>query len=271
MLLVLFYAEELKRDVLDSIKATDRLGKAVGSRSIERVPQGIKNPVEKSLAALVADKAITHAEKDEIEKLIDYRNAVGHQIHSLLADVASKGPIREMAKGLAKIGNIPEYRTDAVDRLRHFRERINGLYRTHHYVRTMNYNGLMFHAAERMFLADIKRLKAKVRSLWAARGAELKKLNAEMSLKGTGLENEWHPAGPWSKYDNGRLTSIGEEICYRLFDMGRSTLAVAHLSHLSLVSARKRRAAWEALGGKKRLRVNLNALPKPRLRNRYDD
>jgi hypothetical protein len=63
---------------LDSIKATDRIQKALGSGTLDRVPQGVKNPVEKALTALVADKAITPSEKKEIEDLIDYRNAVGH-------------------------------------------------------------------------------------------------------------------------------------------------------------------------------------------------
>lgn len=43
MILVLFYAEELKRDVLDTIQATDSLA------ATQRVPKGTKNPVDKAL------------------------------------------------------------------------------------------------------------------------------------------------------------------------------------------------------------------------------
>jgi hypothetical protein len=265
MLLVLFYAEELKRAVLDSIRATDRIGKAIGSRSQDRVPQGIKKPVEKALAALVVDKAITISEKREIEALIDYRNAVGHQVHSLLADVASKGSIRERALGMAKLKKIPEYQDDAVDRLRHFLKRMNGLYRTHYYVRTFNFNGVMFHSAERVFLAEIKRLKSQVRRLSAVRVTAIKKLNAELSLKGTGLEHEWHPAGTWSRYGDGRLSRIGAEICYRLFDLGRSPLAVAHLTEISLAASRRRHHTWVKLGGRLRPAIELASLPRPTL------
>gem|GEM_PF-686333 len=253
MLLVLFYAEELKRDVLDSIKATDRLRKALGNRNGERIPQGIKKPVEKALIALVAEKAITNKEKNEIEELIDYRNAIGHQIHGLLADVASKGRVLEIVKGLTELNKIPAYRTNAVERLRHFRERINGLYRTHHYVRTANYNGLLFQSAERVFLADIKRLEAKVGGLLAARLSEIKKLNAELSLKGTGLQDKWHPAGPWSRYGDGRLTQIGIEICYRLFDTGARPWQ-SHICPISpwlpLVRDERRGKPWAAKGGR---------------------
>ena len=73
MLLVLFYAEELKRDVLNRIRTTDRLrSEAQGDGTAsERVPKGSKNPVDKALNALVADRAITADEKVEIVKLID--------------------------------------------------------------------------------------------------------------------------------------------------------------------------------------------------------
>lgn len=91
MLLVLFYAEELKRSVLDLIRSTDRLTKKFRNGTAERIPDGVKNPVEKALAALVVDRAITADEKQEIAGLIDYRNAIGHEVHTLLADIASKG------------------------------------------------------------------------------------------------------------------------------------------------------------------------------------
>jgi hypothetical protein len=129
----------------------------------------------------------------------------------------------------------------------------------------------MFQSAERMFLQEIKRLEKKVRRLWALRIVDIKNLNAELSLKGTELENEWHPAGPWSRYGDGRLTQIGVEICYRLFDIGRSPLAVAHLAHLSLIAARNRFKTWAALGGRKRPSVELADIPKPKLRRLYDD
>ncbi|MDE2113161.1 MAG: hypothetical protein KGJ79_18675 [Alphaproteobacteria bacterium] len=112
MILVLFYAEELKRDVLDTIQATDHLS------ATRRVPKGVKNPVDKALDALVADKAITAAEKTEIVGLIDYRNAVGHQIHNLLADLGAEKIVRWVLTYAASNPKIPKYRYDALPRLR---------------------------------------------------------------------------------------------------------------------------------------------------------
>jgi len=72
MMLVLFYAEDLKRTVVDLIRGTDRLSGELGVSTMPpRVPSGTKNPVDKALRALVADAAITAAEKDEIVKRCD--------------------------------------------------------------------------------------------------------------------------------------------------------------------------------------------------------
>jgi hypothetical protein len=46
MLLVMFYTEELKRDVLSRIQSTDRFGSRRTGKP-ERVPKGTKNPVDK--------------------------------------------------------------------------------------------------------------------------------------------------------------------------------------------------------------------------------
>jgi hypothetical protein len=75
MVLVLFYAEQLKTRVLSLIQRTD--GFMAHTGRAERVPQGAKNPVGKCLDALEADGALSADEKAEIRRLIDYRNRVG--------------------------------------------------------------------------------------------------------------------------------------------------------------------------------------------------
>ena len=270
MVLVLFYAEELKRDVLDTIQSTDRAGRAFNDQSRDRVPAGTKNAVDRALKALVADKALTPAEKDEIVELIDFRNAIGHELHHLLADLGAERVIRWTLDHGLPGRRSRQYRYDAVRRLRHYRKKINALWRTHHYVRTIRHDSLLFGLAERTFIDEVQRLERKVTKLVADRSIIVEQLNAELALKGTGLEDKWHPAGPHSKYRNGRLTKIGVEVCYRLFDMGKSPMAVAHLADLSLVSVRKRRASWYALGGRRRKSVELEALPIPRSQ-RLDD
>ena len=271
MLLVLFYAEELKRDVLDCIQATDELMDRLPKRKLSsvRVPKGTKNPVDKALRALVADRAITSAEKKEIVTLIDYRNAIAHQMHNLLLDISPERSAREII--MFQPGKLPKYDHNAVERLQHFHSVIDGLHKTHGYVRTLDYNRLLFESAEKIFLSEIKRLRIKIGSLVKLRQARIKTINSELSLKGTELRGTSGPQHPLSKYEDGRLTKRGVEICYRLFDMGKSAIAVAHLTGLSLTAARKRKKMWGAVGGISRPKVDIDTLPRRKFYARYDD
>jgi hypothetical protein len=102
MLLVMFYAEELKRKV----------------RDLKRVPKGTKKAENKTLTALVVDRSITDVEKTEIVKLIDYRNVIGHQMHNLLADVSPERVAREIVTYAPDC--LKKYDYNAVERLQHF-------------------------------------------------------------------------------------------------------------------------------------------------------
>src|ERR1700722_5003095 len=180
MLLVLFYAEELKRDVLDCIQATDELMSRLPNDNLAsvRVSRGEKNPIDKALKALVADRAITPTEKEEIIKLIDYRNTVAHQMHNLLVDISPERVAREIIK--FHPGRLPKYDYNAVERLQHFHSVLDGLHRTHGYVRTLDYNKLLFRSAEKIFLSEIKRLKLKIGKLGKQRQARIKAINSEL-------------------------------------------------------------------------------------------
>ncbi|WP_375415054.1 hypothetical protein [uncultured Bradyrhizobium sp.] len=257
MILVMFYAEELKREILDRIQATDRWSARLAGKP-ERVPRGVKNPVDKALDALVADGAIKLNEKKEIVDLIDYRNMIAHRLHNMLGDLS---PTR-YARDLAMFGsNVPKYNYNAVKRLQYYHKRFDEMYRTHSYVTTLSMNTLLFRAAEKTFLAEIKRLKRKIVRQLRERNASIKKINSEMSLKGTGLEGKYDPSYPDNHYEGKRLTKRGVEICYRLFDLGKSEMASAHLLRLSLLAVKKRKKMWIKLGGKARKKADIDALP----------
>ncbi|CAN5683193.1 hypothetical protein BH11PSE1_BH11PSE1_33170 [soil metagenome] len=60
------------------------------------------------------------------------------------------------------------------------------------------------------------------------------------------------PKDPANKYEIGgleKLTPRGVEICYRLFDAGKSRYAVAHLMDISFGAATHRFKVWEKEGG----------------------
>jgi hypothetical protein len=190
-------------------------------------------------------------------------------VHNLLLDVSAERIAREMITYSSD--RLPKYDYEAVERLQHFHKRLDGLYRTHHYVRTLNFNGLVFRSAEKTFLAEIKRLRSKISRLAKIRQTKIKALNAELSLEGADFKGEGDPRHPLSKYDDGRLTKRGVEICYRLFDRGKSTMAVAHLTGLTLVAARKRHRMWTASGGVDRAKVDIATIPRRKFYARHDD
>ncbi len=266
MVLVLFYAEQLKTRVLSLIQRTD--GFMAHTGRAERVPQGAKNPVGKCLDALEADGALSADEKAEIRRLIDYRNRVGHDIHELVADITSERSVRRSWRYLPD--DFARYDYEAVERLQHFLKLLDERQRTHHYIGTISFDGLQFRSAERVFLNEIKLLRRKIAKQWKARQQQIGDLNKEMQSAIIGSE-ETDPRHPSNHYDDGRLTLRGEEICYRLFDQGLNPMAVAHLMGLQLTSARNRQRSWVKLGGKQRPAVDFETLPERKYYRRYDD
>lgn len=267
MLLVMFYAEELQRKILDRIQATDEWLVRVKKGHADRVPKGIKKPIDKALNAFIADGAIKPHEKKEIVELIDYRNMIAHQMHNMLGDLS---PTR-YACDLAMFGsNVPKYDYEAVKRLQHYHKLFDETYRTHHYIMRVNFNSMLFRAAEKTFLSERERLDGKIKRQLKERNVAIKELDAEMSLKGTGLEGEYAPNHPRNHHEHRRLTMRGAEICYRLFDLGKSEMAVAHLMQLSLLAMKKRKKTWMKLGGKARGKVNIDALPGRKYSRRRD-
>ncbi|AHG50264.1 hypothetical protein RLEG12_01260 (plasmid) [Rhizobium leguminosarum bv. trifolii CB782] len=270
MLLIMFYAEELKRQVLDLIQTTDRLRVRFKPAEFkERVPEGAKRPLPKALNALSDDGAINDDEKNEIVSLIDYRNIIGHRMHELVSDISSES----FARTLSEFGSerVKAFDYEAVERLQHFRKKLSKLYKTHHYASTISMNGLLFESAERTFLAEIKALRRKIRKLAQARQTDINALNAEIQQHNSISEHDNYPRHPLHQYDNKKLTLRGVEFCYRLFDTGRSPMAVAHLMGMSLHAARKRRKMWEVAGGPSRQIADMDSLPRRKFYRNHDD
>ncbi len=72
---------------------------------------------------------------------------------------------------------------------------------------------------------------------------------------------EFDPKDPANKHEIGglmKLTSRGAEICYRLFDAGKSRYAVASLMDISFGAATHRHEAWKRLGGVNRTKQPLD-------------
>lgn len=263
MVLVLFYAEQLKAKVLSLIQGTDGFQTRTGR--VQLVPKGTKNPVGKCLDALEADGALSAEEKDEIRRLIVYRNSAGHDIHELVADITTQRSVR---RSLAFVpDNFARYDYEAVERLQYFLKLLGERQRTRHYI--VSFDRLQFSTAERVFLREIALLRRKIARQWKERQQQIDALNGEMQA--AVIEDETHPRHPANQYDSGRLTRRGEEVCYRLFDQGLSSMAVAHLMELKLASVRIRQRRWLNIGGKERPPVEFSSLPERKYYRRRDD
>ncbi len=69
---------------------------------------------------------------------------------------------------------------------------------------------------------------------------------------------KFDPRDPRNKLPNGKLSERGVEICYRLFDEGKTPYAVGHAMLIEFGSAAHRFKNWEKLGGTNRKKSKLD-------------
>jgi hypothetical protein len=95
-----------------------------------------------------------------------------------------------------------------------------------------------------------------VSSLLQAARANLDRIEAILHPDTPAPEDDLDAASPLNKSDQ-FLTPRGVEVCYRLFDAGKTRYAVAEAMQISYGAATHRYHAWEKLGGKMRERQPL--------------
>ncbi len=90
----------------------------------------------------------------------------------------------------------------------------------------------------------------------AAARDSLARIEALLSSDDRRGGDELDPKSPLNK-QGANLTPRGVEVCYRLFDGGKTRYAVADAMGISYGAATHRFHAWEKLGGQKRERQPL--------------
>jgi hypothetical protein len=205
----------------------------------------------------------TEAEAVELKALLDYRNDIAHRIHLVMSDISRDyWAIDHVAY------TAPTYKGEALDRLRAFRrslwERARG-----QLLLTVSMNIMLFEFAERAFEQDLKRLDRLITKQIARERERYREINAELDLRGTELVDDLSPRFPANHRPDrqgygddyipatGHLTKRGVEICYRLFDLGKSPMAVAYLMGMTLRSAERRQRSWIKAGGLQRARAEV--------------
>lgn len=239
MVLVLFYVEDMKHFVVESIRATDRVrGLADGGR----LPPTTKNLYKKAWAILVDAGILSQQESEELQKLVDYRNLVAHQTYALTADVGrytSSKPVNEAVR----------YEDRALMRVQHFREKLFSEMRRG-FVLSISFRGLNFEAAERTYLAELAILRRKLQRQAKAARAEVDQANAQITqLRQSGVLENLEPGHPNQIKRSGQLTEKGIRCCQGLFSADASPFVVAHLVRISLRAATRQYRLWLAAGG----------------------
>ena len=248
MLLLLFYVEELRGAIVGAIQATDHWLR----RTNHRIKPETKNKFKRATDALVSDGILSRREATEIAALADIRNVIAHELQKMTFDVSRDTWVKQV-QAVEKA----RYDHQALDRLKYFQGELERRMRSK-YVHQLSSNTLLFKSAERTYNSEIKVLKKKINAQYEMRQRKIARLRYDLSLKGSQFEKEeLHPAHPGNIGRNGALTRRGVEICFRLFDLGKSATVVAYLMYISVKAARRRYNQWLKLGGIERQRIEL--------------
>lgn len=204
----------------------------------------------------------TDAEANELQELLDYRNDIAHRTHLVMSDVSRSYWATDHVAYTA-----PTYKGDALDRLRAYRRSLWDRTRNRLALR-LSMDSMLFEFAERVYEDDLKRLDLLIQSQIDREARRTAKINAELDLRGTELVGDLAPRFPPNHRSSrsygddyipptGHLTKRGVEICYRLFDLGKSPMAVAYLMGISLRAADNRLKGWHKAGGADRIRAEI--------------
>jgi hypothetical protein len=294
----LFYAEEVRRFMLTDVHraAIQRSGNAIGETSDEsrlqrifadlvrdaedtrRLPmqdaealrrmfaserqQGKKLKVAFAYSVMIG--ILTESEAAELRALLDYRNDIAHRIHLVMSDISRNyWAIDHVAYA------APAYKGEALDRFRALRRSLWKRARGR-LLLTLSAERVLFEFAEHAFEQDFKRLDRLITKQIALERERYEAINAELDLRGTELVADLSPRFPANHrlgrqgYGDdyipatGHLTKRGVEICYRLFDLGKSPMAVAYLMGMTLRSAERRQQSWVKAGGLQRVRAEVD-------------
>jgi hypothetical protein len=251
--LYLFYAQEVREFML-----TNLYPRAVEDSLAERQ----RKKLEIAFAQAVKIGMFTEAESNEVKKLLDYRNDIAHRIHLVTLDVSRCYWAADHLSFTA-----PTYKGDALDRLREYR-RLLWKRTQARLVTELNMDSMLFKFAERTYEEELKRLDRLIQTQIDRERVRAKAIGAELDLRGTELVGDLDPRFPANHRTSrsfaddyappsGHLTKRGVEICYRLYDLGKSPIAVAYLMGMSLRAAENRRKGWLKSGGLQRVRTEV--------------
>ena len=243
MVLVLFYMEHLRRFIIGSIEATDKLhGLNRLSDGKPKTKEGKK--LELARAVLVSNGVINQAESDELKELVDYRNIIGHKIHDLTVDV---GAYSDLAQRDPKTFEpMPDYDYTAAKRAKALEQKVSkGMMMK--FMMMASFDFLAFEAAEKTYIAEIERLKKRVNQGIEKANKVIAETNRVIQAIPKSVMESAQPGHPRNIKKNGALSKRGAECAFQLFEAHLTPLAVAYLMRISHRSATHWFAKWKAI------------------------
>lgn len=250
MVLVLFYVEDLKQFVLQSIKFTKELERTFFLRASGKSDCGDK-PKEKgegkkleiARRLLVDERVISQTESDEFLELVDYRNTVAHRVQRLTADVGAYSDLADLDPKTFQ--PIPQYDYSAVKRIKQLRRKISdGM--TKKFVLPVSFNELQFEAAERTYVMEIERLHKQVSQGINRTNKIIADTNKVIASIPRAVMDSAQPGHPRNIKENGTLSRQGAHCIFELYEANATPLAVAYLMRISHRAAASWFRKWNA-------------------------
>jgi hypothetical protein len=239
MILVLFYMEDLKSRIIDSLKFSDIIDDEV------KTQEKCDRKIDKFKAArlrLESEGVISRKESQEIKDLINFRNTIGHRIYEITADI---GPDANMSLYVGeKIRRSTIYKYDTVSSARNLREKVLHNMGLKGYIQPLAFASVIFSSAEKVYIKEIKSLRKKIYKKGLAYDSKIAALNQEFKRLPQEVVIFVEPGHPNNFLANGNLSRKGIEGIYRLFDNKLTPLAAAHLLRISYRAALRWYKRW---------------------------
>lgn len=236
MILIVFYMEDLRRFIIKAVTTTSKFHQKVPSpfegEADERNSKILKHATKELLEAGVLSKD----QRAEFNKLIACRNTIGHEPHFLTVDVGAYEDLVELASiGKKHPSGYDGTMLDRVIKMRHHLHKAVAK----KFMMEVSYDSLMFEAAEKSYLTEIKRLKSKISSQFKKLKSQIDEANDSIKRIPKQVLEDAQPNHPKHYKKNGTLNASGVECVQKLYQAGATPLAVSHLMKISLVAAKR--------------------------------
>lgn len=249
MVLIIFYMEDLKCFIIESIEATDRFNKV--DRLIDNVPGKKKRKkFEMARVLLVKEGVINQEQSEELKNMVDYRNLIAHEVSDLTVDV---GPYSHLVidrkfnfdDDISTFNPVPSYDYTMAKRAKEMRDHIFSGMARKHFIMHASLDILRFEAAEKTYFLEIKKLKKRLNIGIVKYNEFIKNTNEIMKSIPRPVIEEVNSGNPKNRNDNGTLTKEGIEGVFMLYDAGANPYVVSYFMRMSYRSAMRWYNRWE--------------------------